>query len=157
MTEQPSELIYSEVGFWERWEVLTAPVTGELMTDARLVAGEGVLDIGCGAGLATFAAADAVGSSGRVVAFDVSAESLGIVRRRAEERGLTSVETVKGDMERDDVAGAPFNVALNQFGLTYATDLARTFSQIRAQLLPGGRCVFTAWVEPERLPLLPPV
>lgn len=155
MSEQSAGSIYSAVGFWQRWELLTGPVTGELMTDARLVGGESVVDIGCGAGIATFAAADAVGSSGRVVALDLLADPLAVVRERAAERVVTNIETVQGDMERDDIAGAPFDVAVNQFGLTYAKDLGATFARIRGQLVVGGRCVFTAWVERERLPLLP--
>lgn len=58
-------------------------------------------------------------------------------------------------MERADVPGAPFDVALNQFGLTFATDLQATFARIAGQLNAGGRCVFTAWAEAERNPLLP--
>ncbi|MBT5773432.1 MAG: class I SAM-dependent methyltransferase [Dehalococcoidia bacterium] len=155
MSEEQGTSFYAMGGFWDRWETLTAPVTGELLADARLVAGERVVDIGCGAGLATFASAEAVGGEGRVVAFDLSAETLEIVRQRAAERGVTNIDTVAGDMERDDIEGAPFDVALNQFGLTYAKDLGATFSRIRGQLEPGGRCVFAAWVERERLPLLP--
>ncbi len=155
MSDQSADSIYAMAGFWKRWEMLSAPVTGELLADARLGAGERVVDIGCGAGLATFAAAEAVGGAGRVVAFDLSVETLEIVRQRAAERGVANIDTVAGDMERDDIEGAPFDVALNQFGLTYAKDLGATFSRIRAQLVAGGRCVFAAWVERERLPLLP--
>ena len=140
---------------WARWELLTEPVSGELMEDARLASGERVVDVGCGSGLATFAAAEAVGASGSVVAFDLLAAPLEVVRSRAAERGVTNIGTVQGDMERDDIAGAPFDVALNQFGLTYAKDLRRTFSRIRGQLRAGGRCVFAAWDVAERRPLMP--
>ena len=108
MSDQSADSIYAMAGFWKRWEMLSAPVTGELLADARLGAGERVVDIGCGAGLATFAAAEAVGGAGRVVAFDLSVETLEIVRQRAAERGVANIDTVAGDMERDDIEGAPF-------------------------------------------------
>ena len=148
-------LNYSAEGFWPRWERLTSPVTAELMADAHLQRGERVVDIGCGAGLATFAAAELVGDGGGVVAFDLSADSLEVVRQRAQARGISWVATAQGDMERDDIDGAPFDAAINQFGLTFATDLLATFARIRSQLHPNGRCVFTAWSAPERNPLLP--
>ena len=146
---------YSAVGFWERWEQLTAPVTSALIQRAQLRPGNNVVDIGCGWGLATFAASQIVGSSGAVVAFDLSSDAIAAVAALATEGGVTNVTTAVGDMERDDIPGAPFDVALNQFGLTYAVDLHATFLRIRAQLRSGGRCVFTAWVDPSRLPLLP--
>ncbi len=125
------------------------------MADAKIGEGEHVVDIGCGAGLATFAAAEATGSSGTVVAFDLSTGALALVQARAVERGVTNVETAEGDIERDDIPGAPFDLALNQFGLTFATDLPATFSQIRRQLRPRGRCVFAAWAKADQNPLLP--
>lgn len=146
---------YSTTGFWARWEQLTAPVTPELMLIAQLEVGERVVDIGCGAGVAAFAAAEAVGELGRIVAFDLSEEALAIVRARKVERGIANIDTAQGDMERNDIPGAPFDVALNQFGLTFAIDLTATFVRIRNQLKPSGRCVFTAWADPEQNPLLP--
>ncbi len=153
--EQSSALRYSAPEFWDRWERLTAPVTEELVADAEIGAGEHVVDIGCGAGLATFAAAAAVGASGTVVAFDLSTDALAILRARAVEQGAANVETAQGDMERDNIPGAPFDLALNQFGLTFVTDLTATFSRIRRQLKTRGRCVFAAWATADQNPLLP--
>ena len=73
---------YSSTEFWGRWEQLTAPVTPELTRIAQLKPGERVVDIGCGAGVASFAAARAVGDAGKVVAFDRSEDVLAIVRAR---------------------------------------------------------------------------
>ncbi len=67
----------------ERWlrqaaglERQLAPVSEVLFAAARLSPGESVLDVGCGTGPTTYAAARAVGPTGRVCGLDVSGEML---------------------------------------------------------------------------------
>ena len=155
MTDQPALPNTREIARWDRWERLTAPVTVHLMADARLEPGEKVADVGCGGGRATFAAAEVVGESGSVVAFDVSRDALDTVKTRSAERGVTNVVTAQGDVQRDGIPGGPFDVVLNQFGLTFVSDLALTFRRMGEQLRPRGRCVFASWAGAERNPLLP--
>jgi len=63
--------------------------------------GEGwhVADFGVGSGAYAIAAADAVGSDGRVYAVDVQNNLLTRVKKEAQERGLGNIEVVCGDIE----------------------------------------------------------
>src|SRR5215813_10927140 len=64
---------------------------GLLLAHLGPVAGESVLEIGCGTGALTEPLAAAVGSHGRVVAVDISEPMLEAARRRVAEGGLGTV------------------------------------------------------------------
>lgn len=72
-----------------------------------------VLDTGCGAGDVTFVAADLVRPDGSVVGVDRSAEALARARLRAEQRGLTQVQFVEGDIH-DPAPGGPFDAIVER-------------------------------------------
>ena len=55
-----------------------------------LQAGETVVDLGSGAGIDVFLAADAVGETGRVIGIDMTPEMLARARRNAEKAGITN-------------------------------------------------------------------
>lgn len=56
--------------------------------------GWNVLDVGCGPGRVAVAAGERVGPEGRVIALDVQARMIEATRRRAEARGVETVETL---------------------------------------------------------------
>ena len=97
------------------WEQLTAVVPPELIADSQLQPGERVVDIGCGFGASTLAAANAVGPSGMVLAVDIAQRSLELVDARAGVLGLGQISTLQANVEADDIPGAPFDVTINQF------------------------------------------
>ena len=86
---------------------------GETTPDAFLFQhglhrGQAVVDVGCGPGLFTLAAAGMVGRSGWVHAVDVSQEMLDLVDREAESQRLDNVFTVQsagGAVPLPDQAG----------------------------------------------------
>ena len=52
----------------------------------------------------------------------------------------------------DDVPGGPFDVALSQFGVMFFDEPVTAFTNIRAQLLTGGRMAFACWQTADRNP-----
>src|SRR2546423_14652539 len=77
--------------FWPKRERFTESVTPLLLRALDLKPGERVLDIGCGGGPATSAAAAAVGSADRAVGAGISAPLIQLARNRVAAQGLTKV------------------------------------------------------------------
>ncbi|MGH2849337.1 MAG: SAM-dependent methyltransferase, partial [Solirubrobacteraceae bacterium] len=76
---------------WPRRERLTDAVSPLLLEAASLRAGERVLDVGCGGGKTSLAAARAVGPQGTATGADISAPLAALARQRAEEAGVDNV------------------------------------------------------------------
>lgn len=106
--------------------------------------GERVLDIGCGAGDTTLAAARQVGASGHVVGADISKPLLQLAADRAKASRL-DIEFVEADAGSAALPGAPFDAAFSRFGVMFFEEPVSAFAHIRACLRPGGRMVFICW------------
>jgi SAM-dependent methyltransferase len=114
---------------------------------ARLgdIAGQSVLEIGCGTGAMTLPIAAAVGERGRVVAVDISEPMLGAARQRVGERGLGNVTLLLGDAQVFDFEPAAFDLATSRMGVMFFADPAAAFRNIGGALKPGGPLVFACW------------
>jgi SAM-dependent methyltransferase len=114
---------------------------------ARLgdIAGQSVLEIGCGTGAMTLPIATAVGEHGRVVAVDISEPMLGAARQRVGERGLGNVTLLLGDAQVFDFEPAAFDLATSRMGVMFFADPAAAFRNIGGALKPGGPLVFACW------------
>ncbi len=134
---------WSEV--WPKRERFTESVTPRLLRALALEPGERVLDIGCGGGPATSAAAKAVGSSGRAVGADISAPLIKLARDRVAAAGLKNVSFEIKDVQQDRIEGGPFDVAMSQFGVMFFDEPKTAFTNIRAHLVSGGRLGFACW------------
>jgi SAM-dependent methyltransferase len=137
---------------WPRREQLTGAVTGILIGHLALTAGERVLDVGSGAGIASLAAAEQVGPTGAVVGADISAPLVAFAARRAVAAQLDQVRFVVADVQHDAVEGGPFDVAMSQFGVMFFDRAATAFAHIAALVRPGGRLGFACWQPIERNP-----
>jgi len=137
---------------WPKRERLTDQVTGYLFEVLALRPGERVLDVGCGGGKTSIEAARAVGAEGSVVGADVSAPLNRLARQRAEAAGVGNVEFQVVDVQVDPVEGAPFGVAMSQFGVMFFDEPVTAFANIRAHLEPGARLAFACWQSAERNP-----
>ena len=121
---------------------LQAPdrATRMIFAAAGIRAGMRVLDLGCGAGDVAFVAADLVGPEGYVTGVDRSPEALGRARLRAEQRGLTQVEFIEGDIH-DPAPGGPFDAIVSRLILMYAPDPAAVLRRQATVLRAGGLVV----------------
>jgi SAM-dependent methyltransferase len=93
----------------------------------------------------TFPAAMMTGSTGRVVATDISDKMVERVRRDAAARGLTHVVAERMDAEALAFADASFDVALCALGLMYVPDPIKALMECRRVLVPGGRVAAAVW------------
>ena len=105
----------------DRRDRILAPVADVLLAAAHLATGEGVVDIGCGCGATTLAAARAVGPTGAVYGIDLSEPMLDVAHRRADGSGLSNVTLVQGDAQTHRFP-ALFDVTISRFGTMFFAD-----------------------------------
>jgi SAM-dependent methyltransferase len=128
----------------DRRDRILAPVADALLEAAHLTDGEAVVDIGCGCGATTLAAAQAVGPAGDVYGIDLSEAMLAVAQRRAEAAGLSIISLVQDDVQTHRFP-ARFDVAISRFGTMFFADQVAALANIRRGLLPGGRVCFASW------------
>jgi arsenite methyltransferase len=104
----------------------------------RLQRGERVVDIGSGGGFDSFIAAGQVGSTGRVVGVDMTAEMLTKSRQTAEVLGFVHVEFREGLAESLPVADGWADAVISNGVINLCADKRAVFDEIRRVLRPGG-------------------
>jgi arsenite methyltransferase len=108
--------------------------------------GDTVVDLGSGAGIDVFLAANIVKGSGRVVGIDMTGEMLEKARKNAVDAGYTNVEFRKGDIEeRIPVDSNSVDAVISNCVINLTTDKVKTFREIHRILKPNaiGRMVIS--------------
>lgn len=101
--------------------------------------GGAILDVPCGGGIALRGLRP--GRRVRYVAADISVTMLDRARRRAEQRGLDTVEFVQADIERMPFDDGEFDLGVCFNGLHCLPDPAAAVGEITRCLKPGGTLV----------------
>lgn len=127
------------------WQRPLEPAQSALLAQAALRPGERVIDVACGTGLVTFAAAAAVAPAGQVTGVDLSEAMVTLARARVLERGLDRVRVERMDAEDLALPDASFDVALCALGLMYVPDARKAVEEMARVLAPGGRAVAVVW------------
>ncbi|WP_406047540.1 class I SAM-dependent methyltransferase [Kribbella sp. NBC_00889] len=122
-----------------------------LLRAAAIRDGDRVLDIGCGTGGTTRAAAWLAGS-GDAVGVDLSEQALAEATRRAEETGAVTATFVPADAQVHAFETETFDVLLSRTGCTDFADPIAAFTNLARALRPGGRVALLVWQAPSRNP-----
>jgi ubiquinone/menaquinone biosynthesis C-methylase UbiE len=101
--------------------------------------GERILDVGCGPGFYCAELAEEVGSEGRIVGLDSSAQMLALAARRCE--GCGNVEFREAEATSLPVEDGSFDGAVCVQVLEYVTDVVAGLAELHRALRPGGRVV----------------
>lgn len=125
---------------------------GNPVRRAGLVAGERVIDLGCGAGVDTLLAARLVSPGGRAIGLDTLPEMLAKAGANARDGGITNVEWLRGELESIPLPDASVDVAISNGVLNLSPRKGRAISEIFRVLSPGGRISLADIVLDEELP-----
>jgi ubiquinone/menaquinone biosynthesis C-methylase UbiE len=128
---------------------------------AGISPGERVLDVGCGCGATTIAAAraayDSVGagprarlprgpeSRGGAVGLDLSGPMLEVARRLARQDGVANAGFVRGDAQACPLRRESYDVMISSFGVMFFDDPVAAFASMAAALRRHGRLAFLCW------------
>ncbi len=140
---------------WDKWEhVITdqlAPVGQAIIGGLDVRAGHRYLDIASGTGEPALSIARLAGD-GHVVLTDLAPEMLQVAQRRADELGITNIETRVAGADELPFDDATFDGVSVRFGYMFFPDLARATAEFVRVLKPGGRLCASVWTRPEGNP-----
>jgi SAM-dependent methyltransferase len=128
----------------ERHERMRGRLTRRLLAAAQIADGEQVLDIGCGCGDVTIAAARAT-PGGQVLGADLSRAQVAEARRLAAAAGVANARFEVADAQVHPFPAGRFDLVLSNFGVMFFDNPATAFGNLRAALRPGGRLAFLCW------------
>jgi arsenite methyltransferase len=112
---------------------------GNPLAFAGVQAGQTVLDIGSGAGIDCFIAAEKVGPGGKVIGLDMTPEMIARARANAVAAGVTNAEFRLGEAERMPVDDESVDWIISNCVINLSPDKPAVFREIARVLRPGGR------------------
>jgi SAM-dependent methyltransferase len=122
-------------------EALTTSVAAKLVKHARVQAGQRVLDVGCGTGVAAVTAAR---RGANAMGLDLTPALLERARENARIAGVT-IDWHEGDAENLPFGEREFDVVLSQFGHIFAPRPEVATAEMLRVLKPGGTIAFATW------------
>jgi len=119
----------------------------------EIVAGESVLDLGCGRGSETIQAAMQTGPEGKAVGLDITQAMIDTAHSNAEGIGISNVSFIKGDIENLSFDDGVFDAVMSNCVINHAKNKSKVYSEIFRVLKNGGRFVISDAVTKVPLPL----
>lgn len=143
-------------GGWEKWdrffEQNMAFLNHRLVADARLRAGQHVLDLGSGTGYPALLTAQVVGPQGSVIGIDLAESMLAAAGRKAKMLGLTNVTFHTGDVTTLPFGAGSFDAVTSRFCLMFLPEIPKAAAEIARVLKPGGWLTAAVWSTPDKNP-----
>jgi SAM-dependent methyltransferase len=124
-----------------RLEPLTETAAHEFVDRLPLRPGQRLLDLACGTGNLSLAAA----RRGCLVSgIDINVHAIAQARARAEAEGLR-IDFEEGDVEAFPCAGCQFEMVVSMFGIMYAPRPKLAVTELRRVTKPGGCAALANW------------
>jgi SAM-dependent methyltransferase len=126
-------------------QLLVAPIAAG--SDLR------VLDVGCGTGSTTLAAARRLGAAGAAIGIDLSAPMVDAGRERATREG-SAATFIRDNAQTHVFEPARFDLIISRFGVMFFDDPVAAFANLRRAAKPGGGLRVIAWRGPSDNPFM---
>jgi ubiquinone/menaquinone biosynthesis C-methylase UbiE len=130
-----------ELARLERQAEIFGAETREVLRSAGLKNGMRVLDVGCGVGDVSMAAAQLVGPTGTVLGIDKAADALRIARKRAQRANYTWLAFDEVDLFAFE-APAKFDAVIGRFILMHIAEPVAALSRFGTLARAGGAVAF---------------
>jgi SAM-dependent methyltransferase len=127
-----------------RYDRMHAPFTALILDAAGPQPGDRLLDVGCGCGGTTLAAARLI-APGPAMGLDLSGPMLAQARADADAAGVANVVFEQGDAQVHELEPAGFDTIISRFGVMFFADPVAASANIRSATRTGGRLVFVCW------------
>jgi len=125
---------------------------GNPIATADLKVGEVVLDLGSGAGIDVFLAANKVGLTGKAIGVDMTKEMIDKATSIATNHGYQNVEFRLGEMESLPVEDESVDAIISNCVVNLSPDKSKVFQEAYRTLKPGGRLTVSDIVSEGTLP-----
>ena len=112
-----------------------------------------VLDVGCGSGSTTIAAARAAGVTGHCTGIDISAPMIAAATARAEGEG-TAADFILADAQTHTFEPEQFDMIVSRFGVMFFDDPAQAFTNLRRAAMADANMRLIAWRSPAENPFM---
>lgn len=109
----------------------------EAMLADSIAPGSRVLDIGCGTGATTIAAARRAAPGGRVTGIDISEPMLALARERAARAGVAA-QFLRADAQVAELEPASFDALISRFGVMFFGEPVAAFANLHRATRTGG-------------------
>ena len=111
-----------------------------------------MLDVACGTGAASRAAARRAGANGSVTGVDLGEPTLSIARAQPVDDHAATIKWIQADATALPVDDGAFDVALCQQGLQFMPDKAAAVAEMHRALKADGRLGIATWTDVEHNP-----
>ncbi|MCI0704865.1 MAG: class I SAM-dependent methyltransferase [Planctomycetia bacterium] len=146
---------YQGASWLERKERVEEEAPAKLIKALEIKEGMVIADVGAGSGYHCFLMSPLVGKKGKIIASDIQQEMLDLIIKKAKEKKVTNIETVKGT-EKDP------KLPVGKVDLILMVDVYHEFEfpfemteKLVEALAPGGRLVFVEFrLEDDKVPIL---
>lgn len=124
------------------------PMTGDrIISLLKPAKGSKILDIACGTGAVTTAAAQAISPDGHVHAIDIANKMLDQAYIKIQKLGLVNIDLHTMDATKLDFKSNYFDSAICSFGIFFMPDMLAAITEWQRVLKPGGTLMFTSFAE----------
>lgn len=125
---------------------------GTTLQELKVEYGEVILDLGCGRGEETIAAARLAGSEGKAIGLDLTDAMVKQAAENASNENVNNTFFIQGDIEALPFQEGFFHGVISNCVINHARDKRRVYREIYRVLQPGGRFVVADAVTKYPLP-----